>query len=139
MELVAAERKQAKPEEKLFVAIVNCGFPEALHTQTCLAICRRFASETGLKWAGGLGLGGGEAVAGRALQQAGGLVRNVKRSLKLTSESLAEGGTVPQRAVELMAKPLIPSWLYRWIGHRRWKSAAKHHGVQDKLLDRPFL
>jgi len=42
----------------------------------------------------------------------GGMVRNVTRSLDLAAAALAEGKPVPQEAVELMAKPLVPAWGY---------------------------
>jgi len=47
------------------VAIANCGFPEASHNDTALAVCRRFAAEAGFEWAGGLALGGGRHGASR--------------------------------------------------------------------------
>ena len=57
---------------QLFTAIANCGFPEALHNTTALAICEVFARQAGFEWAGSLSLGGGEAVNGQPLVQAGG-------------------------------------------------------------------
>lgn len=51
------------------VAIVNNGFHEAGQNAVALRICRRFAAEAGFEWAGGLALGGGEAINGRPLSE----------------------------------------------------------------------
>jgi len=138
MEAIAEQREGLRLAEKRFTVIVNCGFPEARHTEIALAICRRFARETGLRWEGGLGLGGGEAIAGRPLNHVGGLARNVKRSLQLAAASLAEGHPIPEKAKELIAKPLVPFWLYRWLGHWGWKRKAKRYGVERELMAQPF-
>ena len=138
MELLAEHAESKKTQDKAFAAIINCGFPESLHTEIALKICCRFAQETGMRWQGGLGLGGGEAIAGKPLDQAGRLVRNVKRSLMLSAESLAEGRSLPEKAIELMSRPLIPTWLYKWFGNRGWKRQAKRYGTRKRLLARTF-
>jgi len=139
MELVAQHR-QARGEGKRqrLVAIVNCGFPETHQNDTALGICRQFAREAGFEWAGGLALGGGEAISGKSLSQVKGMARNVIKSLDLTATALAEGKPVPQEAVESMAKPIIPAWMYALLGGIGWKRQARKHGVQKKLYDRPY-
>ncbi len=139
LELIMQHRDagQARNRQSL-LAIVNCGFPEAHHNHSALAICRRFAAEAGFDWAGGLALGMGEAIEGRPLEVAGGLVRNVKKSLDLAAAALAEGEPVPEPAVELMAKRLVPKWMYLWFGTRRWKRRAKKWGVKDQMESRPY-
>jgi hypothetical protein len=139
LELIASRRggrDQDSPQR--LVAIVNNGFPEAEQNEVALRICRRFASETGFEWAGGLALGGGEAINGRSLTEAKGMARNVIASLDLAADALAAGEPVPERAVRLMAKPLIWSRIYTWIGTRGWKRRAAKHGVADRLRDRPY-
>jgi hypothetical protein len=120
------------------VCIANCGFPESHQNDTALAICRQFALETGLEWAGGLQLGAGEAISGRPLPAVKGLARNVIKALRLSAEALAAGRPVPEKARALMAKPLIPVWLYCLIGERRWRQDAKKHGVLHSLDARPY-
>ena len=48
-EIIGAERKE-KPgfSGTGFVAVINCGFPEARQCDTAIAICRCFAKETGM-------------------------------------------------------------------------------------------
>ena len=120
------------------VSIVNSGFPESEQNDTALAICRQFALETGFEWAGGLQLGAGEAISGRPLSAVKGLARNVIKALQLSAEALAAGRPVPDKARKLMAKPLLPTWLYCLIGERQWRQDAKRHGVLHSLDARPY-
>lgn len=139
LELIAKRRERvSEPGGKRFVAIVNSGFPEAMQNGTALAICRKFALESGLGWAGGLALGGGEAINGRPLSEVGRMARRVTRSLDLAAAALAEGKPVPDEAVTLMAKPLVPSWAYTLLGEISWRRRAKRYGVQKNLRDRPY-
>lgn len=139
LELIAEHRRR-KNREKIqrLMVIVNCGFPEAQHNNTALAICRQFARETGFEWAGGLSLGGGEAIHGQALSEVEGMARNVIKSLDLSVTALAEGKSVPLEAIEIMAKPLIPGWMYAFIGGLGWKNQAKKLGTKKKLRDQPY-
>jgi hypothetical protein len=135
-----AEHRRARPgsDGQRFVSIMNCGFPEAHHNDTGLAICRQFAREVGFEWAGGLGLGGGEAISGEPLGKKGRMVRAVVQSLEMTATALAEDRPVPGEAVSLMARPLIPARLYTWLGTIGWKRQAKKYGAKAKLADRPY-
>lgn len=139
MELIAEERKaQAQPRAQQLIAIINCGFPEARHNDTALAICRRFAVESNIAWMGGLSLGGGEAINGKPLEKAGSMARNVRRSLDFTADAVAEGKPVPQAAVDLMAKLLMPIWMYVGVGGLGWWLQARKYGASKKLRDRPY-
>jgi hypothetical protein len=135
-----AERRAGRADRvpTRLVTIVNCGFPEAHQTETALRICRRFAAEVGFEWAGALALGAGETIHGRPLDDVKGMARNVIRSLDLAAAALAEDKPVPQKAVRLMAKPMIPRWSYLLLGTRGWKQAAKRHETRDRLQDRPY-
>jgi hypothetical protein len=139
LELIAARRGvRERNRRQRLVAIVNNGFPEAEQNEVALRICRRFAAETAFEWAGGLALGGGEAINGRPLAEVKGMARNVISSLDLAAEALAADQPIPDRAVRLMAKPLIWSRIYTWIGTRGWRRRAASHGVADRLHDRPY-
>ncbi len=140
LEIIAQHRQENPPQKRqLFLPIVNCGFPEAHHNDTALAICRQFALQAGFQWAGALSLGGGGTISGRPLTAMGGMVKNVIRSLDLVAGAFAENKTVPPEAEELMAKPLIPPWIYTGLGNIGWKRQAKKYGSQNNLNARPFL
>ena len=121
-----------------FLAVVNCGFPELEHTRTALDICRAFARQVGLAWTGGLGLGGGEAIGGRPLEEVGGMTRHVRRGLDLAAAALLAGRPIPEEAQALLARPMIPSRLYTFIGDIGWLKAARRQGTLRRLRDRPL-
>ena len=118
------------------LAILNSGFPEAHQNVTALAICRQFAIETWFEWTGGLALGGGAAINGRSLRDAGDMARQARESLELTAAALAAGERVPQQAVDLMAKPLMPAGLYTHTATLGWRRQA--HRLGSDLEARPF-
>jgi len=139
LEMIAECRKEQNASRRQeFVAIVNSGFPEADQSKTALAICGRFAKEAGFAWAGGLALGGGEAIGGRSIERAGRRTRHVKKALDLLADAIIEGKPVPKQAIALMARPLVPRWLYALIGDVGWRRRAAAEGCRTKLDTRPY-
>jgi hypothetical protein len=123
------------PKAQRLVAIVNCGFPEAAHTELALAMCRRFAAAAGLDWAAGLGVGGGEMLGRKSLQDAGGAVRSFRKALDEIAAEITRGDPA---VADRFVQPPIPAWLYRWGATRYWKRQAREHGVMNQLQDRPY-
>jgi hypothetical protein len=139
LERIAAHRAGQNGERRpLFLAIANCGFPEAAHNATALVICEQFANEAGFAWAGGLALGEGGAIAGRPLAQAGGMVHNVVAALDLAAAALAEGRPVPEEVIARMAQPFIPGRAYMLMGDVGWLAQARQNRVLTRLGARPF-
>jgi hypothetical protein len=139
LELLVEHRKgmESPPRQRL-LAISNCGFPEARHNDTALAQCRIFCRDAGIEWIGGLGLGGGGMIGGLPLAKRGRAIRNVIKSLELAASALATDTPMPEEAVSLMARPLIPVWLYLLMGHSEWKREARKFGALKKIDDRPY-
>jgi len=135
MELIAGHSSEKATR---FAAISQCGFPEAQHNNVAIAICQRFALAASLEWVGGLALGMSGAVSGKRLTEQGGMVRNIIKSLDLTVEALVENKPVPDEAIRLMAKPLIPKIMYTAMGNLGWRQQAKRYGARKKLRDRPY-
>jgi NAD(P)H-dependent FMN reductase len=138
LERIAAHRAGTGRAAGAMLAIVNCGFPEAAHTRVALAICRAFAVRADLEWRGGLGLGGGELIGGRRLEELGWLTRNVTRALELTAAALAAGEPVPPAAVELMARPLVHPRVFTAVADVSWVQRAVRHGALLQLGARPY-
>lgn len=131
--IAARRREQGKPRLR-FAALANCGFPEAAHNRTALAICETFARQAGFDWAGALALGAGEGlVHGVPLEGASGPAIPIRKALDLAAAALAQGEAVPQSAVDLLARPVIPGWLYRLLGVFGWRQQAKQYGAQSLL------
>jgi NAD(P)H-dependent FMN reductase len=138
-ERIAAHRQaQQSPRPCRFLAVLNCGFPEASQCATALEICRVFSERARYDWAGGLALGGGEAIHGRQLEKAGGMVRHAIAALDLVSVALSSGSVVPERVAALMAKTFIPGSVYTLAGNLGWILRAQRHHVVTKLGARPY-
>lgn len=140
-ERIAAVRSRpgaAPPARPRFLAIVNCGFPESAQTRTALDICRLFAVQAQLELAGALGLGGGETLQGKAPESLGWLTRHLRRALDLAAAALLADRPVPEKAVELMARPIIPALGYVLVAERQWRKQARRWGVEAQMNARPY-
>ncbi len=121
-----------------FAAIINCGFPEAVHNDVAIAICEQFASQTNMAWAGGLSLGGGGFIGGKDPAELRFGAKSICQSLDMASDALAMGQPVPTEAIDLLAKPAIPAWLYTTVGNLGWHLTSWQEGVHGKLWDQPL-
>src|SRR5579859_2880 len=140
LETILAHRRDGAARPGRLAAIANCGFPEAAHNATALAICAEFARQAGLHWLGGLALGGGEGlVHGAPLAELGGRGESIRQSLALAAGELAEGQPIPQSARDLLARGVIPNWLYRLMGGYGWRQQAGRYGMQHNLRRQPYL
>jgi len=138
LEKIAEDRKKTVAAKHTRVlSIVNNGFPESKQNATAISICKQFANETGYEWAGGLTMGAGAMINGAPLDKAP-MMKNVKKSLDLTAQSLLEGSTVPDEASELISKTPLPKFIMTMFANRGWKNMAKPYGNQKKLRDRPY-
>jgi multimeric flavodoxin WrbA len=139
MELIRDDRKEKQRKNQDFIAISNCGFPESSQIEVGLEICKNFADEVNFNWRGGLALGGGGAVNGRSLEERGGMLRNVIKGLEITAEHLSKGGDVPNEAIELVSKSIIPSGMYKMMGNLGWRIQARRYGALKRMKDKPDL
>jgi len=148
MEVHSRVTHGARPQ-RLF-ALANNGFPEAYQNTLALAICHRFAAQSGMSWGGGLAMGAGEALSrGQSLtskHRSGPPIKHVIQALDMTAVALAEGRTVPREAVTMIAKnpiPLVPFSAWRWIfvkaSARHWQRQAAAKGIsKENMLARPY-
>ena len=132
-------------DPKGIAAIVNNGFPEAYHNAPAVAICRRFAMDTGMTWMGGLAMGGGEALfRGQPFEKTNRNappVDHVKRALDLAADALANRQLIPVEAINLMKKtpiPIVPFRLWRWLfirsANQHWRREAAAHQVEPGAM-----
>lgn len=140
MELINEERALSKsPKNQGFVAISNCGFPEAFQIDIALEICRIFAKDSGFEWKGGLAFGGGGAINGIPLEERGGMVRNFRKGLDMVAEVLAKGQDIPQEAIDLISKKLMPIGLYKMMGNLGWRFQARKFDARKRMKNKPYL
>jgi len=133
------EHCRQKSKTTRFAAIVNCGFPEASQNANAIAVCAEFARSAGFKWMGGLPLGAGEGmVRAQPLQQLGGQGRSLRQALESAAEELADGQPVSDKSRELLARPVMPVWMYKLGGTIGWVMKARKNGTQKLLKSRPY-
>jgi multimeric flavodoxin WrbA len=131
------EREQTR--QQLFGVIANCGFPESHQCDTALSICKIFAYQANFEWAGALALGGGEGIVGGIpLAELDGRAIPIRKSLELAAEALALGRVIPVEAQDILAKPVVPNWVYRLMSSLGWKQRAKRYGAQKSLRRKPY-
>jgi multimeric flavodoxin WrbA len=140
LERIAAHRQEREAgRRQIFAAIANCGLPEVDHTALGLAVSEAFARQAGFAWAGSLALGSGEIINGVPLIEGGGMTLRIRQALEQAAEALAQGQTIPEEARAMMARPIVPHWLYRVMGWWRTIRWAKGHGATRQLRRRPYL
>ena len=129
----------AKTKPTRFAAIVNCGFPNASQNASAIAVCAEFAREAQFEWVGGLSLGAGEGmVHAKPLAELGGQGAPLRKALEMAAGELAQGQPVSDNALKLLAKPLMPEWMFRLGGTIGWKMRARKFGTQKLLKARPY-
>lgn len=122
-----------------FSAIVNCGFPEVYQNANAIAVCAEFARSAGFEWMGGLSLGAGEGmVRAQPLQKLGGQGRSLRQALERAAGELVDGQPVSDKSRELLAKPVMPVWMYKLGGTIGWMMKARKNGTQKLLKARPY-
>jgi multimeric flavodoxin WrbA len=130
-------------------ALFNSSFPQSAQSSLALAVCARFAHETGIIWAGGLAIGAGAWIEGRPLEGRGRSLLptgRLLRALDLAAAALAVGAPVPDEAVALSARApvgALPFWLwqrlYGSLTGRALRARAARHGVGGTALrTRPY-
>jgi multimeric flavodoxin WrbA len=140
LEKIAKHRKENNSPSIRFSAIANCGFPGADHNNTALAITAEFARQNGLTWTGGLSLAAGEGIVhGTPLHELDGRAVPIKKALELAAESLANGQPIPQSAYDLLAKPIVPAWMYILMGKYGWQQQAKEYNAHKIMKRQPYL
>ncbi len=156
LELIKRKKEEVMEPQclKYLMAIVNNGFPEAYQNAPALAVCRNFALEAGMVWAGGLAMGAGEGLlSGNPITGFKGYksilrppLYNVNQAVKLTATSLSHGRPVPGKAVRLMGGKPFPfisfnfwRYIYVQVVKRIAEREIKKNGLNKKALyDKPY-
>ena len=116
--------------------LTQCGFPEAKHCDVAIEVCRLFAGQVGVEWAGALAFGMGGAIEGGSVERSP--LARVLPQLDEAVEALASGRAVPAGATEAFARPLAPPWAYPLVGGLMWKRQARQRGCTQPLKLRRY-
>lgn len=138
LQIIAERRSNSKSIHPLaFTALANCGFPEAYHCANSLRICEKFAKETGITWLGGLALGMGGMIGGNTIDEHG-MYHNIATALDQAAEKLASRQMIPESAIHLMAKNMIPPVFYRTAANINFRSSKKQNKATEDINFRPY-
>ncbi|MBN1532993.1 MAG: flavodoxin family protein [Spirochaetes bacterium] len=125
--------------------ISNNGFPEAYQNGPAVAICRRFAEAGGMRWAGELAIGSGEALCGgrplRGEEHQGPPADHVIRALDMVADAIIQGRDTMRQVHETMALSPIPIlsfplWrrIFPMLGKKHWLSDARKYGNNPREM-----
>lgn len=110
-------------------AVAQCGFYEGRQNQNALEVLSHFCSRAGIRWCGGIGLGGAGGIAGMP-EQAG---QPLYSLLSKLADAVNCGGTLPEPE---FAQPAIPRLFYLVGGNMNWVKMAKQNGLRKKEIYR---
>lgn len=145
LSLIAENRKKLyvndikSAKNQSFIAVVNCGFPEAEQNKTALKVYEQFAKEAKFKYLGGIAIGMGGAVSGKSLAEMGGMAKNLIEGLDQAADDIVRDHRLSDSVIEKTSKPLISQkWLYTLIGNFSWRFQGFQNGVYRKMNDKPY-
>jgi ferredoxin-NADP reductase/multimeric flavodoxin WrbA len=139
LEQIHARRRQSGMRPARLVGVMNCGFLEPEQFRFAFGLLGEFAREAGYTWAGGLAVGGGEAIAGRALDRVGMLGSPLRQAIDLGVPALLAGGLMPDAACDSAATQTTPGALYRFFGWWGWQAKRMAHGLSAREVNaKPF-
>ncbi len=123
------EQEKAVNHNACVYGIINCGFYEGIHTRIALKILRNWCDKVGIQWCGGLGIGGGGAMAYMPIEkfQDG----NFGKELCLLSKRIIK----KEPFSDNYAQPNLSRELYIFLLERGWRNAVKFYGIQESDLD----
>lgn len=111
--------------------VVNCGFYEGTQAKNALSIMENWCLRAKLKWGGGVGTGGGGAIAMMPLKEHGPFYP-IFASFKLLSETILDGKVMEN----CYTSPAFPRLLYKLGGEMGWRSDLKKNGLKPRDLKR---
>lgn len=126
-----------KSKTREFIVLINCGFPETLHNDNALKICRYFVEKNELKWRGGIAVGAGGAIAGKKLPDLGAIAGNLMKNIAVLAERIV--GMEMQEDDSILRVQTVPTKMYNIAGNMGWKKQAQKNGVYHKIFDRPDI
>jgi hypothetical protein len=121
-----------------FYVIVNNGFPEPWHNEVAIEICKNFSKKMNFKWQGALNIGGGAAIAGRALEETGGMTYKLRETLEMASKAIENRESIPPKIKDRLSKPLYPPFFSLVFGCMGWRKQAKQKGAKTSLKAKPY-
>lgn len=122
MELEQAPRPAG---EVTVYGIVNCGFYEGIQTECSLDVLKNWCARSGFLWGGGVGVGGGGALAMLPAAEAEhGPKAPIDKALKSLAEHILRG----KAQDNLYVSAAMPRFLYRLAAQAGWRKLIRASG-----------
>lgn len=104
--------------------ILNCGFYEGEQAKTALQILRNWADRSSNRWCGGIGIGGGGALA--ALPDTG--TRGPRGPVDAACKQLADAASSGKSMGEEYVRIDFPRFLYKLAAQAGWRQSIRKNG-----------
>jgi multimeric flavodoxin WrbA len=126
------------PRPPALLPLLQCGFPERVHTTPALELLSAAARRMGAPWAGHLATGGGGALAGAELTRPAGRGWQQAKAIQQAADALDRGEPVPAEVSAGFGEPVVGAAVYRILGDLGWIRMAWGSGVVGRLWATPF-
>lgn len=113
--------------------IVNCGFLEGTQNKTAIKIMKNYCNRLNFSWRLGIGIGGGEFMAGSKNMPLNSRIKKPVYNAFLTLKQDIEK-TTNSSVDDILVNPKLPRFLYKLAGNMGWKSMAKKNNLKAKDL-----
>lgn len=123
--LMELERAPRPAGEVNVYGIVNCGFFEGGQAEYALDVLKNWCTRLGLLWGGGIGVGGGGAIAMLPAAEAGhGPKAPIDKALKALAGNILHGKAQGNVYVSVA----MPRFLYRLAAQMGWRKLIRANG-----------
>jgi multimeric flavodoxin WrbA len=113
--------------------IVNCGFLEGTQNKTAIKIMKNYCNRLNFNWRFGVGVGGGEFMAGsKDMPLNSRMKKPVYNAFLTLKEDIENNSNVPLD--NILVNPRMPKFIYKLAGNMGWKSMAKKNNLKPKVL-----
>lgn len=137
-EILDKNKEKLANKKRKMLAMSNSGFADRDVNPSAIRHCRLFARDMGFTWMGGFIVSPGTIIDGKKLQEAGSTYKKVIALLNIIGEKISNDEEIPDKAFELVWKPLMPPFIYRFFGNMLQKRVAKNIG-KDKYFAKPLM
>lgn len=129
--LVQLEEARLQNPQSHIYGIVNCGFYEGIQAEFALKVLQNWSVKTGFVWGGGIGVGGGGALAMMPKVEGGkGPRAPIEKALSVLADTILKREAQENRYVSVA----FPRFMYRMAAQLGWRQAIKANGGKAKDL-----
>lgn len=131
--LTALETAPWQDKRGRVYGIVNCGFYEGIQAEPALKVLENWCAKAGFLWSGGIGIGGGGALAQLPDAKNGhGPKAPVSKALGALAGSILQNETQKNHYISIA----FPRFLYKLAAQMDWRQMVKQNGGRAKDLGR---